>query len=130
MRDKEVPTVSVRPQAPCPNCKTSAVCVATSEWKRIRSEYKCSNCNEPRLWGVLQVTPRIIGYRFGTSESEVLYHLCWRCHDKHVDKTSYPDLSYLKGPMTTLYDENITPERPYNWDYHCDECGVLIDDQC
>lgn len=53
--------------------------------------------------------------------------LCWRCTRNHTPKgDSYPTLPYLSGYMT--YVTNAAPQKLEG--RHCDECGVLIDENC
>jgi hypothetical protein len=82
---------------------------------------------------VLSTAAWIIGYTF--SHGCVL---CWRCHrintiapamesalKNEPVATNYPRLSYLSGYMMTLWSN--TKEA---LDRHCDECGVLVNEDC
>lgn len=65
--------------------------------------------------------PRVIGCRYSGGA-----YLCWRCVRKHSPDGHHADLPYLKG-----YCERIRTMDPgYKNDYYCDECGVLIDENC
>lgn len=125
----------VTPVQRCQNCKTQATCLEVHPPPRYHSGWECTGCGEIRWGGVLSASAWIIGYTFSHG-----FILCWRCHRTNTvapamedalarqagaTATNYPRLSYLSGYMTTLWND-----AKCELDRHCDECGVLVNEDC
>lgn len=117
---KPVPAPStVIPVDRCPNCKTKAPClVLVPPLPKYSSGYTCSNCGENRWGGVLlSGGSNVVGYSYSNGA------ICWRCaKDKYGGP--YPRVPYLTGPIGPI----MSNDKPL--DSYCDDCGVLINDDC
>ena len=112
----------IQPLEPCPNCKTSAPCRVLPHSKR-HSGYECTECDENRWGGItLPTGSRVVGYLFRDGA------VCFRCARKSTKRPGeYPSISYLNGGIAPIHGA-LGPGEVH--DRHCEECGVLIDNNC
>jgi hypothetical protein len=113
------PVNTIVPFERCPDCKTKAPCIILKPpLPKYSSGFVCSKCKFDRTGGITMASgPRVVGYSYSNGL------ICWRCaRDKYGG--AYPHVPYLKGPIGVV----CHTDKPL--DRYCDECGVLVNDDC